>query len=128
MSEVGEVEQPKLQLDDAHFERFRCWECRTLWEAGARVAGQGGPSGWLTEAGRSLGPPEACSRAEGGLRSAGWPKPEPARFRRRYRNLELMQREIATAVRADADGGAVLLPLAPGRGFSGGTAARCVVL
>ena len=41
VSEVGEVEQPKLQLDDAHFERFRCWECRTLWEARAREAGQG---------------------------------------------------------------------------------------
>ena len=71
IAEVGEVEQPKLQLDDAHFERFRCWE---------------------------------------------------------YRNLELMQKEIATAVRADAGGGAVLLPLVPGRGSSGGTAARCVVL
>ena len=73
-NQVGEVEQPKLQLDDAHFERFRCWE---------------------------------------------------------YRNLELMQREIATAVRTDAGGGAVLLPLVPGRGLSGGTATTarpCVVL
>ena len=33
VSEVGEVEQPKLQLDEAHYDRFRCWECATLLEA-----------------------------------------------------------------------------------------------
>jgi hypothetical protein len=38
-----------------------------------------------------------------------------------------MQKEIATAVATDAGGGAVLLPPVPGRGSSGGTAARCVV-
>ena len=68
IAEVGEVEQPQLDLEDAHFERFSCWE---------------------------------------------------------YRNTELMQREIATAVRTDATGGT---GLQPGRGVSDGKAARCVII
>ena len=45
------------------------------------MAGQRGPSGWLAEAGRSSGEPEARSGAERGLRRASWPRSEPSRAR-----------------------------------------------
>ena len=38
-------------------------------ESKAGMADQGGPSGWLVEAGRSLGQPEACAGAECSLPS-----------------------------------------------------------
>ena len=40
------------------------------------VAGQRGPSGWLAEAGRSLGQPRARSETIESLWSASWPKPK----------------------------------------------------
>ena len=44
----------------------------------AGVAGRRGPSGGLTEAGRSLGQPRAWCGAERRLRSASWSEAEPA--------------------------------------------------
>ena len=55
----------------------------------AYMAGQRGPSGWLAEAGRSLGQPAACSGAESSLRCASWLKYESACFRPRWRVKEL---------------------------------------
>ena len=49
----------------------------------ARTAGQRGPRGWLAEAGRSSGQPEAWPDLERSLRRCRWPEPEPACFRRR---------------------------------------------
>ena len=46
----------------------------------AGVAGRRGPSGGLTEAGRSLGQPRAWCGAERRLRSASWSEAEPASF------------------------------------------------
>ena len=48
------------------------------------LAGQSRPSGWLAEAGRSLGLPEACSGAERSLRRARRPTAEPVCFRHAY--------------------------------------------
>ena len=42
--------------------------------------GQSRPRSWLAEAGKSLGQPVACSGAMSSLRTASWPKAEPAWF------------------------------------------------
>jgi hypothetical protein len=45
------------------------------------MAGQRGPTGWLAEADRSLGKPEAWPHPESSLRRASWPWPSEAAFR-----------------------------------------------
>lgn len=76
IAEVGEVEQPEVELDAAHFERFSSW-C----------------------------PPAAPPPHD--PNAPLWPVPphpnaRPPCVGREYRNEELMQREIAEAVRTDA--------------------------
>ena len=51
--------------------------CALSNTTGSCVAGQRGPSGWLAEAGRSLGQPRACPGAKRSLRRAGRPKSVP---------------------------------------------------
>ena len=64
----------------------RVWsKPRPVWPARAKPA----RTGWLAEAGRSLGQPGACSGAERSLRCASWPKHEPACLRHRWRVKEL---------------------------------------
>ena len=84
---IGRVDgQAPANSASVHTVGLNSREQAAVWKAKADVAGRHscGPSGCLSEAGRSSGQPEARSGADRGLRRARWPRPEPPCFPHRH--------------------------------------------